>query len=92
MKDPWSQVSPALRNALRRQAFAKDGGHCRIRGSHCKHGSGCPGCAEELDHIVPLAENGALLDPDNHRAACRPCNRRRDRPTKLSAAGASREW
>ena len=36
----------------------------------------CTGTATTLDHIRPLAEGGALLDPANCRAACAPCNAR----------------
>ena len=88
----WKAVPSSIRRALRRRCFAKDQGHCRIRGPHCKHRPGCSGCAEELDHIILVDEGGPLLDPDNHRSACRPCNRRRHRPNRTSVAGASRSW
>jgi len=35
----------------------------------------CTGKATTVDHIRALADGGALLDPNNCRAACAPCNR-----------------
>lgn len=32
--------------------------------------------ADTVDHIVPLAKGGALLDRTNLRSACGPCNYR----------------
>lgn len=62
---------------------------------------GCEGTADRVDHIVPLDEGGARLDPNNLRASCRPCNTRRTvgRKAQLIAAlttrpntTASRDW
>jgi hypothetical protein len=91
-ENAWTAISPAIRAAARRRCFAKDKGHCRIRGPRCRHSARCTGCAEELDHIIPVAEGGPVLDPDNHRSACVPCNRGRDRPMPVSVAGPSRSW
>lgn len=41
---------------------------CQINGPRCTHH------ATHVDHIIPLAEGGARLDPNNCRAACRSCN------------------
>ena len=46
----------------------RDRYRCQIKGTKCL------GTANEADHIVPLVEGGAPFDPDNLRAACKPCN------------------
>jgi len=33
--------------------------------------------AEEVDHIIPIAEDGALFDPKNHRSLCKSCHSRK---------------
>lgn len=56
---------------VRKQVLERDGHRCQL---------GLPGCtssARHVDHIVPLAEGGARLDPDNLRASCQSCNLRR---------------
>jgi HNH endonuclease len=53
---------------IRIYVLERDRYRCKIRGAHCK------GDATEVDHIVPRADGGALFDPDNLRAACKPCN------------------
>lgn len=53
---------------MRRQILDRDQNLCRI---------GLKGCTKQatcVDHIVPLAEGGSRLDPDNLRAACDHCN------------------
>lgn len=55
-------------DALRPVILQRDGHQCQIRGPKCK------GVATQVDHIVPLSEGGARLDPDNLRAACGTCN------------------
>ena len=40
---------------------------------------GCTDKATQVDHIVPLAMGGEKYDPLNCRAACQPCNARRER-------------
>lgn len=67
----WRYDDPAWR-AVRLQVLHRDGGMCQIR-----RGDGCTLTATEVDHIVPVADGGQLLDPDNLRAACRWCNRGR---------------
>lgn len=69
----WVKVRPAI--------LARDG-RCMVGGPRCT------GAAEEVDHIVPLIEGGARLDPDNLRASCRPCNagRYNRRVAQLTAA------
>lgn len=94
-RDPWSQVPAHIRAAVRRQVFARDGGRCRIEGPDCL------GIAQEVDHIVPVALGGALLDLDNLRASCRICNGQRGVVTSVlkrlrnqaaRAARPSRDW
>lgn len=62
---------------------------------------GCTSIATHVDHIVPLAEGGARLDPSNLRASCESCNLRRSAGRTqalvdaLQAAGEStpsRQW
>lgn len=36
---------------------------------------GYPTRADEVDHITPLADGGAELDPANCQALCRPCHK-----------------
>ena len=53
---------------IRKSVLDRDAHRCQI---------GLPGCtkvASHVDHIVPLAEGGARLDPDNLRASCPHCN------------------
>ncbi len=74
----WAAVPKDDRQRLRAYVFARDGGHCRVRmAGVCQHAPGCRGCAEEVDHIIPRHMGGAVLDPSNCRASCRPCNRGR---------------
>lgn len=62
---------PAYRGrwlTLRKLVLARDHYLCQVQ---------LPGCktrANEVDHIVGLAQGGAWLDPDNCRAACKSCN------------------
>lgn len=72
---------------VRLRVLERDGWSCQIRGE------GCLGRADTVDHIVPRAHGGPLLDPANLRAACHVCNSARRvawRPP--SATGPSREW
>jgi hypothetical protein len=46
----------------------RDNYRCQIRGRRCL------GSANEVDHIVPIVAGGAMYDPANLRAACKPCN------------------
>jgi 5-methylcytosine-specific restriction endonuclease McrA len=82
--------------AVRLQVLARDGQVCQL---------GLPGCtrrAEHVDHIVPLSEGGARLDPVNLRASCAACNQRRNRERQTELArfarsgsasrSPSREW
>jgi 5-methylcytosine-specific restriction endonuclease McrA len=54
--------------AIRPSILERDGYVCQIAGPKCKRK------ATQVDHIVPLAEGGARLDPHNLRAACSACN------------------
>ena len=88
-RDPtlrWIYSTPTWRR-VRLEILARDGGQCQIRGE------GCTGTATEVDHKVPLRNGGNAFDPDNLRAACKPCNiarahRGRGRRRYLP----SREW
>lgn len=46
----------------------RDRWRCKIKGPKCL------GWANEVDHIITRADGGAMFDPRNLRAACRPCN------------------
>jgi 5-methylcytosine-specific restriction protein A len=63
---------PMLRSVAWRRVrvyvLIRDRYTCQIRGRKCK------GHATEVDHIVSRADGGALFDPANLRAACKPCN------------------
>lgn len=66
---PWSKVPANVRRKLKDAVFQRDGNECQIKGPMCN------GRAEEIDHIVPVAEDASrLLDVDNLRASCAPCN------------------
>ena len=85
-------------SAVRLVVLERDGWRCRLELE------GCTGVAEHVDHIVPLSEGGARLDPLNLRASCASCNLRRNRlrQTELARAlldgaagspeGPSRRW
>jgi hypothetical protein len=66
---------------IRRMVLQRDNYRCQIRGRRCL------GSANEVDHIVPVIAGGALFDPANLRAACRPCNAGR-----VSAEKAENGW
>lgn len=82
--------------AVRLSILDRDRRECQIRLD------GCTKVATHVDHIHPLGEGGARLDPDNLRAACAFCNLARNarRSTILAAAfsthveapGPSRKW
>lgn len=44
--------------------------------SHCVR-DGYRVRADVVDHIVPLRDGGALLDPRNHQSLCYACNNRK---------------
>lgn len=66
MSDPRYQT-PAWRH-VRTYVLERDRYVCQVRGKRCKE------FATEADHIVPLADGGAMFDPRNLRASCKPCN------------------
>jgi 5-methylcytosine-specific restriction endonuclease McrA len=49
----------------------------RHRDGHTCQLCGAP--ADQVDHVIDRSAGGALFDPDNLRACCRPCNRARQR-------------
>ena len=91
MKRPYDHNWQKVRLVV----LARDGHRCQI---------GLPGCtrvAEHVDHIVPISEGGARLDPSNLRAACGRCNlaRKSGRTATMVAAfdaqvapSPSRKW
>lgn len=89
-RDSWTAIPQSVRDRLRAYVFERDEHRCRIQGPKCT------GLAEELDHIIPRHLGGAILDPDNCRASCEPCNRgRRYGKPRVQSPGsgpASREW
>lgn len=80
---------------IRLQVLERDRHVCQIALT------GCTVQADSVDHIVPLSEGGARLDPRNLRASCRFCNLSRNgsRASQLAAAlvadtecAPSRKW
>lgn len=59
--------SPQWRR-IRQQVLERDGYQCQIRGPRCQR------IANQVDHIVPVADGGPIYDPANLRAACSACN------------------
>ena len=53
---------------LRLAVLDRDGWLCQIRGPRCTR------AATVVDHVVSRVDGGAVFDPSNMRAACRPCN------------------
>jgi 5-methylcytosine-specific restriction endonuclease McrA len=61
---------------IRLRVLARDGYLCQIR---------LPGChvrANTVDHIVELADGGAVYAMSNLQAACTPCNTSKSRAAK----------
>ena len=84
----WPYNDPVWRR-LRPGVFERDGGMCQLRGPRCTLD------ATEVDHIVPWMAGGAVFDPDNLRASCGNCNKRRARRDGVGARKTvrpSREW
>lgn len=88
-QNSWSSLPQSVRDSVRIPVLERDGYRCQIRGPKCTvH-------ANDVDHIVSRKDGGPLLDPNNMRAACAPCNRgRRDdaRGRPAVTLGPSREW
>jgi len=85
------RVSGSTWRRLRPQIMERDGYMCQIRGPKCTT------LATEVDHIIPWRAGGAMYDPDNLRAACSNCNKRRARrdgvgTTNNNRPKPSREW
>jgi 5-methylcytosine-specific restriction protein A len=68
---------------VRLEALARDKYICQIAGSKCTT------TATEVDHIQPVAFNGAWWDLSNLRASCKNCNLGRNAKRKTKS---SREW
>jgi 5-methylcytosine-specific restriction endonuclease McrA len=72
---------------VRVQILERDRGLCQLRLE------GCTVIADEVDHVIPISAGGGLYDPENCRAACRHCNRRRANLRRQQVKPwASREW
>ena len=78
------EVYNARWRKVRVRVLERDGWLCQIRHD------GCLGEASEVDHIVPWRAGGALYDPENLRAACKPCNA--GRAFRERKRRPSREW
>lgn len=53
---------------VRLEVLDRDRYECKVRGPKCRQK------ADQVDHIIPVADGGALYDPTNLRAACSWCN------------------
>jgi 5-methylcytosine-specific restriction endonuclease McrA len=75
--------------------LARDGYRCRMTGPD---GLPCRAPATTADHVIPIAEGGAVWDPANLRAACGPHNYgagarlRNERAARRPTAAPSRAW
>lgn len=67
MSAAWSGGSTRAWRRLRAFVLDRDGWACRVE----VDGVPCGAYADTADHVVPLSEGGAQLDPGNVRAACR---------------------
>ena len=69
----WTEY-PTQRTATRSQQIAWERA-IKARDKHCQiRGPRCTGRVDEADHIVPVAEGGAELDPANGQGACSTCH------------------
>jgi 5-methylcytosine-specific restriction endonuclease McrA len=74
---------------LRLAVLDRDGWLCQI------HGPRCTTYATVVDHVVSRVDGGAVFDPSNMRAACRPCNAQRAGDyggRRQGRAGQGRAW
>lgn len=78
---PWSNDQPRSRTwaaEVKRNA----GGRCQIQLP------GCTGRADVADHIIPIAEGGAVDDVANGQGACNHCHK--IKTTQEAARGRAR--
>ena len=54
--------------AVRRYVLQRDHYQCQV------HGPRCTQYATDADHVVALADGGAMFDTHNLRASCKRCN------------------
>lgn len=73
-------TTPAWRR-LRLLILERDRFECQIRARGCNRAATC------VDHIVARADGGDMWNPDNLRAACRPCNGSRSADRTNAARG-----
>lgn len=64
MSKPYDRAWRKMRGVILR----RDGGVCQLQRK------GCTFHATTVDHIIPLVQGGARLDPRNLQAACSWCN------------------
>jgi 5-methylcytosine-specific restriction endonuclease McrA len=89
---PWAGPRAQRLAAL---VLARDGYRCRMTGPD---GLPCLALATTADHVIPIAEGGAVWDPANMRAACAPHNYaagarlRNARTQRRPTAAPSRAW
>lgn len=78
---------PAWRS-VRTAVLERDGHLCRVQLD------GCQRTANTVDHIIAVADGGAVYDPANLRAACKRCNSALSahRTNQRRAGTPSRPW
>lgn len=67
--DVW--LTSAMWKRTRLFVLDRDRWRCQVKGDHCQ------GWANQVDHVIPRADGGAMFEPSNLRACCGPCNRGR---------------
>ena len=81
---PWEQTSQHGRRITRQQRE-------RFRTAVLRRDPTCRGCGErpstEADHIIPVADGGALHDAANGQGLCAPCH---DAKTRAENAARNR--
>lgn len=88
MSTAWAKGSTTRWRTFRLSILNRDRWRCTIRAD------GCLGAANEVDHIIPLQMGGQKYDPNNCRAACKPCNlgRKRAEPREEPAHRRVSSW
>lgn len=67
MSRHWAAGSTSAWRRMRLAVLERDARRCRMP---LPNGTPCLAPANTVDHILPLADGGAFLDPTNLRAAC----------------------
>lgn len=76
-----------ITQAKRLAIYVRDGFAC----CYCGRGVEVKGLVLTLEHVVPYAEGGALLDPTNLVTACRNCNSARGKKKLTTFVNANAE-